>query len=978
MNELTSMQAACWFGRITESDFLGGVSAHLYTEFDGQSIDLNRLELALQRVYLEHSMLRLTLSLDGAPDIKSSAETPLLEVDDLTELTKIKQQKYLLQKREEWTHQQLDLTKGKTARFSVSLLSESHFRLHIDTDMIAIDPSSFRRLMEDLTLFYLASEASFTPVPSFFEWHNTIRSNADLKKLVHRDRKWWQSRLLDIAPPPSLPTNSTSSQQVKSHCLRATITSDESKCLQQLARYNKVTLSNLVLGLFAFSLSRATNDKCFRLNVPTFWREPLLPEINRCVGDFANFTLLSVDIAKHHNLASLVHNIATQMIDLLEHSHYPGVNIMRDLSRNHGTAQIAPVVFTAALDMAEGELFSKSVHNTFGPMNWSVSQGPQVALDAQIVRTDDSLLINWDVRLDALPLDWVNKLFEKFTYLLKKISKEPELLDKDLGNLEGFSFKKDESDTLKTSPLSAIQKAYLLGRTTQLPLGGVAMQEFREYHGRFDASLLKNRLVDMVQRHESLRTYIDTNKLTQVVTDKAVVNLKEIDLSEQPAQIATTYIKNHRDTYSHALFNLDFSPWDITIFYLKDELLTVFTRFDALILDGRSIASLMVELFKIDQIEPGQPIPPQSKAPEYIDRNDSAQRKSDMKYWKNKLSLINTTPQIPWVMPLDKLGVATYERKSVTIKTSKFRQFVKIAAKQGLFKNSAIMSIILELLAYWSRNHSTHVAVPVLPMYSGALSNHSTFIAVAWQANSNQLSQQAQKLQSDILEGLQHLSFSGVDLARMLFEQCGLGPVLPIVITNGLSWPSLSEAHPMQLKYGLTQTPQVAMDIRFTTQPDGALVFSIDYACDAIKTTTIDSFLVAIETAIQEIIDSIEFSFEAEQCFFQNSEFSDQTYYSCANSSHPSLQEQLLAIYTEVIGLDQSDYVTKEISFIDMGLRPYHLKTILKRLNETFLISLSANDVFQCRNIKGVEELLKTTKITDNTVTQKPQSIHSI
>ena len=54
------------------------------------------------------------------------------------------------------------------------------------------------------------------------------------------------------------------------------------------------------------------------------------------------------------------------------------------------------------------------------------------------------------------------------------------------------------------------------------------------------------------------------------------------------------------------------------------------------------------------------------------------------------------------------------------------------------------------------------------------------------------------RLQTEVLEGLQHLSFSGVDLARLLFEKVGTAPVLPIVITNGLSWPVLSESHPIQ------------------------------------------------------------------------------------------------------------------------------------------------------------------------------------
>ena len=61
----------------------------------------------------------------------------------------------------------LDLSQGQTARFSVSVLKNNIFRFHIDTDMIAIDPSSFLNLMEDLSLFYEDPEISFSRPPNF-------------------------------------------------------------------------------------------------------------------------------------------------------------------------------------------------------------------------------------------------------------------------------------------------------------------------------------------------------------------------------------------------------------------------------------------------------------------------------------------------------------------------------------------------------------------------------------------------------------------------------------------------------------------------------------------------------------------------------------------------------------------------------------------------------------------------------------------
>ncbi|MBJ7539343.1 condensation domain-containing protein [Marinomonas transparens] len=966
MSELTSMQAACWFGRISDADFLGGVAAHLYAEFDGSSIDLNRLESALQRAYSEHAILRLNLSVEGVPHIAPSVQAPLLEIDDLTLLSNKEQQQHLLDKREQWTHQQLDLANGQTARFSVSQLNNGHFRLHVDADMIAVDPSSFCLLMEDLAVFYGDSEAIFDPAPAFFDWHNIARSDADLKKLRNRDRMWWKSRLPDIAPAPSLPLSNVTSKHAQSHRLSETLTSKEWHELQRLARSQKVTFSNLVLSLFAFTLSQATQDKRFRLNVPVFWREPLVVDTNRCIGDFANFVILNVNIEAANNLTSLCHDIASQMIDLLEHSHYAGVNIMRDLSRHHGAAQIAPVVFTAALDLPKNELFSEHVRQAFGSMNWTVSQGPQVALDAQAVRMNDGILINWDIRLDSLPLDWMSELFNRFMSRLKEVSKKPELLDVDFDKIQSSSFnKKPTKKAVLENTLSPMQQAYLLGRTAQLPLGGVAMQEFREYRGKMDPIVLRERLTAMVKRHESLRTYIDSNKLLQFVSDDIAINLKDIDLKNLTTQAASAYIESYRDTYTHALFDLDFSPWNITIFHLENDRLCVFARFDALILDGRSIASLMIELFDMEHAGQQSTMPNQpSSVSDQPTESEVETRKADMDYWQKKLSAITKEPQLPWSKPLHQLGISRYERKSLTVSSTSFRQCCKAGAKQGLFKNSVIMTLILELLAYWSNDKHIYVAVPVLPIYSGSFSNNSTFIPVEWHANVENLSQQANSLQVDILEGLQHLCFSGVDLARMLFEKCGSGPALPIVVTNGLSWPTLSDASPMTLENGLTQTPQVAIDIRFSTQQNGVLVFDVDYACDAIDASAIHTFLTAIEAAIDQITRSNLFSFDAAECFSIDSN-QNQPGLNLQDYSNSPLfcGEQLLNIYLETINPSEDKPTSKDMDFISMGLRPHHVKTVLDRLYDTYSIRLSPAKIFQCRNIADVEKLLKTEQL---------------
>ncbi len=861
MRELTSMQAACWIGR-TAHAFLGRVSAHLYVEFDGHSIELDRLREALGRASLLHPMLRMRVDAQGLQSIAAVDQSPQLEVEDLRAMTEPEAARHLLAKRETWTHQQLDLGHEPGARFSVSLLADDRFRLHVDTDMIAIDPSSFRTLMEDLARLYEQPDDTLPNTPSFFDWYDKVRVDPALKAARDRDRAWWRERLAHVAPAPTLPLLEHPPEQAHSHRLHTWLGPAERQALEQVARERRITLSTLMMGLFAAALGAQTGDRSFRLNVPTFWRQPLVDDVERVVGDFANVLILDVDIESAATPAALCAQLAKKVVGLLEHCAYPGVNVMRDLSRHQGSPQLAPVVFTAALDMPGGDLLSPRVRRVFGSMNWVISQGPQVALDAQIACADGGILINWDIRLDALPLPWVTTLFDRFVAITQEVAADSRALDQTLNV--------GVSRTLE-KPLSALQQAYLLGRGTQMPLGGVAMQEFRVYHGAMDPTLLRSRLAAMVQRHDSLRTRVDALKLVSYVSDETCINLEEVDLTSMSSQAALAHVDEYREAYAHTIFELDRSPWNVTIFHLPDDQLTVFVRLDALILDGRSIAALLVELF--DGLISDEPAA--EAVPASVDQ--TCQRKADAVYWKTKLTDVTGAPRLPWRVPLDQVRASRYERQSRQVPKAVFNAFCKLGARQRLFKNSALMALVMEVLSHWLDEGGLCVAVPVAPQTGGAFANRSSFIAINRSEAPSTFTERAAKLQVDVLEGLQHLAYSGVDLARLLFESHGPGPVLPVVITNGFSWPVLAADSLMQLQGGLTQTPQVAMDIRFWTNAEGALVLDIDYAREVLDPPVVHDILDALEKAISQISASGEFTMNAAAII-------DTSHY-CLNSS---------------------------------------------------------------------------------------------
>ncbi|MCU1717156.1 amino acid adenylation domain-containing protein [Pseudomonas sp. 5P_3.1_Bac2] len=848
MRELTAMQAACWFGRDAHAQ-LGGVSAHLYAEFAGHKLDVARLEQALQRLYELHPMLAVRITGDGQQQLATPAA--VLEVDDWQTLGQLASERELQHKRERWSHQQLDLANGQGARFSLSLLSDERFRLHLDTDMVAIDPSSLRILIEDLARLYLQPDVTLPAPADYLSWLDKWRADPELRSRREHDRRWWRERLEQVAEAPKLPFQPTPAEQAQSHRFSHWLNAAQRQALQLQARQQRVSLSNLLLGVFALALAEQCGQRQFRLNVPTFWRAPLLPGIERTVGEFANVLILSVDLEHANTVAELCQQLARQMVDLLAHSSYSGVSLMRDLSRWHGTPQLAPVVFTAALDLPGGELFSGHVTEAFGQLNWLMSQGPQVAIDAQSALSDGGILLNWDTRLDALPLPWLSELFARYRDLLVAVAQDGQPLNQPLPASAGKPRRVEQ-------PLNALQQAYLLGRRSDHVLGGVAMQEFREYHGQIEPALLQARLQTMVKRHPSLRRRIDPERLVQWVSDEAEVNFEQIDLNHLSLPEALAELQRRRDDYAHALFDFSRSPWNISCFSLPDDSVRVFARFDALIVDGRSIGALLLELLD-GVVEPELP-PVEAAVPEQL----AEQRKSASRYWRSKLQGLRPGPRLPWRVALEQIQQSRYARLSQVVPRAQFVALTKLGARQQLFKNSVVMALALEVLSHWLSEGDLLVAVPVAPPPSAALANHSSFIALNWARSDAEFIQRAAALQVDVMQGLEHLAFSGVDLARLLYDGQNPGPVFPVVITNGLSWPAASASSPMQWVDGLTQTPQVALDLRFSATAQGDLRVEIDYAREALDGQIVSAILQSFAASVAAITSHADLALAAQ------------------------------------------------------------------------------------------------------------------
>lgn len=168
--------------------------------------------------------------------------------------------------------------------------------------------------------------------------------------------------------------------------------------------------------VFAESIARWSARQRFLLNVPLFDREPLHDDIDRVVGDFTNSVLVDVDAREPESMVARAKRLQRELHTCAAHSTYEGLDVLRDLGRLRGAPVTPSVVFTSGLDL--GELFSDRVTRIFGEPVWILSQGPQVDLDAQVVELAGGLMVNWDVRRDAMPAGVVEAMFAEFRRLL--------------------------------------------------------------------------------------------------------------------------------------------------------------------------------------------------------------------------------------------------------------------------------------------------------------------------------------------------------------------------------------------------------------------------------------------------------------------------------------------------------------------------------------------------------------------------------
>ncbi|MGW6982530.1 non-ribosomal peptide synthetase [Streptomyces sp. NPDC054932] len=420
---LTPLQQAYWLGR--GDDFLlGNVGSHVYFEVDTPRLDLERCTAALQQVIARHDMLRTVFRPDGRQEVLRSVPPYRLGVSDVRDVPADEAEEQLEAVRERMSGQVFAAERWPLFEMHAACLDDRRTRLYFSIDLLICDLRSFQVLLDEWLQLYTNPGAVLPPLELSFRDYVLAERAWEDSDTYRRSREYWRNRIPGLAPAPELPVIKPLSDVSKPSFVRHSTTLEPEvwSRLKQRAKKARLTPATVLLAAFAEVLSVWSKSPRFTLNLILFNRLPVHPQVNDVIGEFTSMILLGVDNSGPDSFEARATRMQEQLWDDLDHRHFHGVNVLRELARSQGSAHGAtmPVVFTCDVvhDFMAPE---KATTSSMGDFVYGLSQTPQVSLDHQAFERGGALVLNWDAVEELFPAGLVSDMCEAEVRLLHRL-----------------------------------------------------------------------------------------------------------------------------------------------------------------------------------------------------------------------------------------------------------------------------------------------------------------------------------------------------------------------------------------------------------------------------------------------------------------------------------------------------------------------------------------------------------------------------
>ncbi len=406
-------------------------------------------------------------------------------------------------------------------------------------------------------------------------------------------------------------------------------------------------------------------------------------------------------------------------------------------------------------------------------------------------------------------------------------------------------------DRFEPFPLTDVQAAYSVGRTSAFRWGGVGCHGYAEFAvdhtvATPSAEAYRSAWRKVVGAHDMLRCVVHPDGY-QIIRPDLGDGLRVYESSDGQ------HIARNRTQIAGELRNRTYplgeGPMYDIVVTIGPEDTVLHVSVDLLIADFVSISILMTDFGRCLLDPEYWPAAPDFSFRDYLlnltryrdSVAGSLRRQRDLDYWRARLDQLPPPISLP-LLPVGRRGSATevaptFSRRSMRLPASQFAAFSRRAAERGATASVAITAALATVLGrYGDRDRflltlttmTRHPFTPEVPRLVGDFTGTSVLeVDVRGQRAFAEL---LPVIGGRLFDDMDHATIGGVEIARMLARrEENRGEHSPVVLTStlGLSGAPDVSADVSFLRpiagRGLSQTPQVLLDCQ---------VFEIDGACE--------------------------------------------------------------------------------------------------------------------------------------------------
>lgn len=364
-------------------------------------------------------------------------------------------------------------------------------------------------------------------------------------------------------------------------------------------------------------------------------------------------------------------------------------------------------------------------------------------------------------------------------------------------------------------PLTEIQSAYLLGRESHFEFGGVASHVYMEARlPLLEIKRAEKVWNNIIKEHEALHSIFTSNN-TQKILKKDVYYKIEfnygIDIKEK--------VNVTREKLKGKCYKPDVWPlFDISISQM-DNYSLMHLSFDFLILDWTSIWILLKEFedyYFSEKMTTKQNYNLKEIRMNQLALKQSSKYLSDKKFWEKKISVLPDAPLLPLQDNIIKNG---FERMQLKVDKVTWNNIKSSIGELGFTQTSFLVTILAMVLNIWSSNSEFTLNLTTMNRAKKYLDIDivNDFTATDLLEFKMDIQQpfydSLKKAQEQIIEDLQHETFTGVEVTRAIRKDIKRrNSIFPFVFTSALGIKSSDYKYINLQEEGLSETPQVFMD----------------------------------------------------------------------------------------------------------------------------------------------------------------------